>query len=260
VADATPEPPRLTLHLFESKDDYLIAAGGPGEAGRGLEATAGHFDPGANVSRIFLPSGPEAFDEVAGTYAHELTHHWVFTRCPLFKPSELARRPTLTPGFWIVEGIADFLGEGRYDVRRFDAELFNPRSLSLDLVANAAPDQLIPWERLFTLTQADFHHLDGKTTFVIPTRWRLGWLQQPTQVSMFYAQSAAVCHYLYGTWHGKSRDVLRTLVADYYTGRTTPDHVLEHTRMTPELLGKTVRDYARAMQAGRVPRPLPLAR
>ena len=199
------DPDRLTLHLFETKEGYLASSPGKGETGRGMENTAGHYDPGANLSRIYVPEGPEAFEEVAGTYAHELTHHWVFQRCPLFKDAELARKPSLTPGFWIVEGLADFLAEGLYDVGRHEAELFNVRSLSLDMVANAPSGGLIPWPRFFGLNQAFFHRLDTTKPIVIPTRWRLGWLQSPTEISMFYAQGAAVCHYLYGVDGGKHR-------------------------------------------------------
>jgi hypothetical protein len=260
LGDATsvrPDSARLTLHLFETKDGYL-AASGKRESGRGMEFTAGHYDPGANLSRIFLPDGPEAFEEVAGTYAHELAHHWVSQRCSLFRESELARQPALTPGFWIVEGLADFVAEGLYDVRRHRADMFNPRAHSLDMVANASRDQLIEWPLLFGLNHAFFHQLDKTRPLVIPARWRLGWLQNPTQISMFYAQSAAVCHYLFGVAGGKSRDLLRTLVREHYTGTTTNDHILKRMGMTPDALGQAVVGYARAMQSGQVPRPPPL--
>jgi hypothetical protein len=69
----------LVLHLFPNKTEYLSqGAGGkqaqPGAGWGGLEKSAGHYSPSANVTRIFFPVGDDG-DSVLRTAAHELTHN-----------------------------------------------------------------------------------------------------------------------------------------------------------------------------------------
>jgi hypothetical protein len=82
------------------------------EAGRAFLAwTAGHYDPGDQISRLYVPPGDDRFDGVLETLAHELTHHWLDTRMP---PRAGVRRGHLgsgSPGYAFEEGFATFVEE-----------------------------------------------------------------------------------------------------------------------------------------------------
>src|SRR5206468_5356567 len=102
-------------------------------------------------SRIFLPASKDAFRQVMFTYAHELTHHWIQERCPLFRPSEAGGSDD-EPGYWIVEGMAEMVAQFRWDLANRTFETLDPRGEALDTVASAAPEHLVPRERLFAIS------------------------------------------------------------------------------------------------------------
>ena len=115
--------------------------GGPGgEADRsdGLEHTAGHYDPGENVTRMFFP-GEGASGQIPGVYAHELTHHWIERRRPgRAGPTDGNDDSDSTPGYWVVEGYADFVKGFVFDVDRLTAKPENPRADYVEVVSGMA--------------------------------------------------------------------------------------------------------------------------
>ena len=211
----------LILRLYETKEAYLKATlrGRVSDTDRiVMEESAGHFDSGAGISRIYMPEARASWDRIMKVYAHELTHHWIEERCPLFRVGD-RRRTGVLPGHWIVEGFAEFVEGFRWNVAQQTWSAKNPQARSLDLVARATPKQLIPWRDVFNMTHAKFQLLDRREVeFRVPMRWRLGYSNIMSEGGMYYAQAAAACHYFYFAG-AKERAALFEYVRAYYTGQ-----------------------------------------
>ncbi len=245
------DPWPLILQLFETRKEYLEFMKRLGKSSK-MESTAGHYDPEAGVSRIYLPAGKEGWDSVMATYAHEITHHWIRERCPLFKSSE-SRHLAGMPGNWIVEGMATFVEEFAWDVGKRTWDTNNPRAGSLDTVASAKPKQLHPWKNIFNFSSIEFWLLDRKNRrHEIPMQWRLGYFHKISDSGMYYAQSAAACHYLYHAGEQERRQLL-AYVRDYYTAKIPRrgDSINNHFGLSPEALGQRVLEYAKRVSKPR---------
>ena len=109
----------LILHLYSNRKQYLEQSRPTGEAERddGLESTAGHYSPSDNVTRMFFPDDEERrTSRCPASYAHELTHHWIERRRPMPAGGDSRDRSSSTPGYWVVEGFADFVRGFVFDV------------------------------------------------------------------------------------------------------------------------------------------------
>ncbi len=239
------DPWPMILQLFETQAEYLAHAERGGKKDR-LEWTGGHYDPNAGVSRIFLPKGRDAWASVIDTYAHELKHHWIRERCPLFESRD-SRHLGGQPGYWIVEGMATFVEEFQWDVTNRTWNTQNPRAGSLDIVASAKSSQLHPWRMIFNASTVAFWRLDrSNPRHEVPMQWRLGYHHRVSDSGLFYAQASAACHYLYHAGE-KERKQLLDYVRRYYTGKLPPrtETAQEHFGMSPEALGQRVVSHAR---------------
>jgi hypothetical protein len=241
----------LIHHLYESKEEYLDQStkdlsGAMRVIGRRrMAATAGHYNPGDRISRLFLPAPGAGLSEMLPVYAHELTHHWIDVRCPLFTDRDRAGMDAGVPGYWIVEGFATLVEEFRFDLATRSVTTLDPRAWSLDLVASADPAVLIPWDRFFDASTAEFARLPDKADIEIPVRWRLGRIYQTTRRTLFYAQAGAFCHWAFEAGSGVRRGALVQMVADYYTGAVKPDHVKALFAFEPAAAGAAVQAWAR---------------
>ncbi len=243
------DPWPMILRLYENKEEYLAASVGPyasKEQRENMEATVGHYDYMSGFSRMYLPVSPSAWHHVMATYAHELTHHWIRERCPLFKDREAGRSGD-QPGYWIVEGMATFVEEFRWDLAARTWDATNPQAESLDIVANAKQTQLIPWERILEMDARAFQELNHKeANRKVPMRWRLGYSRQVSEKRMFYNQAAAACHYLY---HGgpEVRGALLRYVHDHYTSGFDPKKksIPATFEVSAPELGRRIVAYAR---------------
>lgn len=253
--DVRTDPWPLILRLYESKEEYLAASSDsslPAGERAQMEWTSGHFDPQKGFSLIYLPDRRKAWEQVMATYAHELTHHWIDERCPLFKASDRKYVPA-SPGYWIVEGMATFLEEFRWNLEARTWSATNPHADSLDVVANAGPEQLLPWRKVYGLTNPAFWRLkrsdEQRKVF---TRWCLGTYAVVSEARMFYDQAAATCHYLYHAG-AKERAALLEYVRLRYTGNLVPktDTIQKVFGCSPDELGRRVVAYARSQAAER---------
>lgn len=249
IFEVPPEQQRvldpLAIQLFETQEEYVRrGAAEDDEAGRAfLTWTAGHYDPGDQMSRLYVPPGDDRFDGVLETLAHELTHHWLDTRMP---PPAGVRRGHLgvgSPGYALEEGFATFVEELVFDLeaRTFSAD--NPRADSLDAVASAA--SLLDWTRLLETTPTTFRRISKVPDQDVPFRWTLGAYRKVSAMHLFYAQGAAVCHWLWHLDGGKRRGVLREWVRDLHANRLKPDEVGRRLGMSAPTLGAEVVHFAK---------------
>ena len=240
-------PGRLELVLYPTRAEYLEHS--DSDLG-GLESvlgfTAGHFDLGEELSRLFLPDGDEDGARLLGVSAHELTHHWLATRSRFGAP----RSAGASPGFWIVEAVATWAEELRLDPLARTWSTAPARAASLDTLVNAGPRDLIPWRTLLACSFDDYCKLETRTTCTLGLDWQLGAHAPRSPMQLFYAQGGALAHYLYEAEGGAHRELFLRAVEGYYRGQ--PVDVAGALRTTPEDLGERVRVWAREV-TGREP-------
>lgn len=238
----------LTLLLYESRERYLEQSRrGHSLPEAALGWTAGHYNPAEQVSRMFVPDDDRDARRLLKVYAHELTHHWIDARSPL-KRSANARAPEAdVPGFWIVEGFASLVQEFRLDLERRTWSAPDPRAGSLDLLANAPAEVLLPWSRVFAASHAEFATLDAADQHQIPLAWTLGATAPRSEIHLFYAQAGAVCHYLFEADAGARREALLAYYAARERGERAALDVERAFGLSAEELGRRAREYAKAV-------------
>jgi hypothetical protein len=248
-------PPRgedelLVLHLFPSKGEYLAQSRrGDGDGGHefgGLEHTAGHYSPSANVTRIYFPEG-RTVDSVLGTYAHELTHHWVGRRRPARRADEALGDRAGGRGYFVVEGIADFVRGFAFDVATGSATPANPRAEYADVVAGVAAGDAVPWPKILTMAQREAYALPHDVEVKVPLRWRMGTEGRFDKVNLYYAQAASMTAYLFLADGGKYRPALFTYLYDHYAGTGDPDALLRAVGVSADELGARIVAWCRSV-------------
>ncbi|MHC4939249.1 MAG: hypothetical protein ACYTHK_09800 [Planctomycetota bacterium] len=248
----------LVIYFYENQKQYIEFSG----RGRGvapnptIAMSAGHYVPTENVSRFFWPSHAGAWESVKETFIHELTHHWIQERNPRWSRAEQAHGEdsVTTPGVWIVEGMAVFMQEARFDLERGKWDLFNPKMMSLDTVDSVGrAGELIDWKKQLTITKVELHQpnkisVQGrKGTY--KGRWNLFPIPM-NEMILFYKQAGATCSFLYFGEGGKYREKLLDYVTNYYTGQKEKTAIKAAFGMTEEELGKKIEAYAKKVVGG----------
>ncbi len=244
----------LAIYLYRDKESYVrlsVAGTIGGHTGMQLEQTLGHYSPAENISRFYWMDRPDAMRIVTKTFVHELTHHWIESRCPRFVPVRDMRSAVATPGYWIVEGFAVFMQEGRYDAERNAWSHFNGHARTLDIVADlAAKGRLLPWSRVFPLTQRQFGTtLQTKYATSVFLKWELDGLGL-SEMNLFYMQAGAACHFLHHGENGAYREKLIDYVTAYYTGNAKKTDTEEAFGLDAGDLGERVVAFAKKVRAG----------
>ena len=239
----------LVLHLFPNKPEYLNQSikernQEPGQGFGGLENTAGHYSPSANVTRIFFPVGQG--DSVIGTYTHELTHHWIGRRRPLRSADETMEDHAGGPGYFVVEGYADFVRSFAYDPAAGKANPDNPRAEYADVVAACPPASLVPWDKEFAMPQHEAYAMIEQGEVKLALRWRMGNQSHFSLGTLYYAQAAATTAYLYLADGGKYRPALMKHLYDHYAGASDPDALLKVCGCGADELGARIVAWCRA--------------
>jgi len=243
----------LVIYFYEDKAEY-VRGGRGGTPNPFLAMTAGYYAPGENISRFFWPAKhPEPQRSIRDTFVHELTHHWIERRNPRWHARDLTENRVTVPGYWVVEGIATFVEEGRYDIETYKWTHFNPKANSLDIVADLSRQKkLIAWDKEYTLTQEEFHGdgVDKKGLFATA---RKKWTLRPqplNEIRLFYEQAASTCHFLYWGENGKYRQRFLDYVTHFYTGQKEWTDVKKAFGLTPGELGGKVEEFAKAVMDG----------
>ena len=238
---------KLVIELYESRDEYIAKAGENG-GNPGLAFSAGHYTPAENVTRMYLPEDDNGLEEVMRTFAHEATHHWLTARCTLWdEADDIMQRASQQEGFWIIEGFASFMEDFTYDLEARTWSSSPENSSNLDSIARATATQVVPWEDQLTMPHAKFLFLrtDDKFT-MLPRSQYLGPGHSFSQTNFFYAQGAAICHYLWAAEDGKYKGDLIAYLTQYY--RTRKAHDLEKlTGLEHKKLGEAIHAWCRSV-------------
>ena len=238
----------LVIELCASQEEYVRrSVDGDSSAGERafMESTLGHYSPMTGVSRLFVPSGRDAFERVVPTFAHELTHHWVDRRMPLPDGRKASGVGPGAPCYFLEEGFARFVEEARIDTaaRTWDAE--DPRADSLDAVANAP--RLLSWDVLFKASSVQFRQLSQEYELDVPMRWTLGISRKMSDVNLFYSQGGAACHWMYAAEGGKRRALLLAWIQDLHAGRTSVGDAKRRLGMEPSEAGDRITAWCRSV-------------
>jgi hypothetical protein len=253
---------RLKVFLYGTPEEYQqlpdLEEGQPRPSPGHLQWTAGHHSPLEEVSRMFLPADDDGFEMLHQVFAHELTHHWVEARCPLFTRAQRLRASPEVPGFWIVEGFAELLGNARYDLARREVELLDPYDGNLDLLSNAGRSRWLSWKDLFAASEVQVkRNLDARpgSAGEVAQRFRLGVGAELSRMNLFYAQAGAAVEYLFHADGGAHREALLKYVGDHYAGQRARWGDLDVQAafgISAKALGAAIQQWARdvAGQAG----------
>jgi len=236
---------RLEVLLYPTREDYLARSGKDlGGIETVLGFTSGHFDVEAGVSRLFLPAEDERGTRLLDVSTHELTHHWLATRSGLGAP----RAAPSAGGFWVVEAIATWAEELRLDPERHAWSTAPERAASIDTLANASPRDLLPWRSLLQTSFDGYCKLETRPVCELSLDWQLGMRAPRSPMQLFYAQGAALAHYLYEGEGGANRALLVRAVESYYRGQ--PLDLAKTLGTDPDELGERVLAWARSVHAG----------
>lgn len=233
---------RLELLLYPTRAEYLEHSGSDlGGLETVLGFTSGHFDLTDLVSRLFLPGEDDGGTRLVETSIHELTHHWLSVRSGFGPP----RSTPASSGFWVVEAIATWAEELRLDPERGAWSTAPRRAASLDTLVHAGAKDLLPWRDFLALSFEGYCKLETRPTCELDLDWHLGARAPRGPMQLFYAQGAALAHYLYEVEGGARRRLLLQAVEGYYRG--TPLDVAARLGVSPEELGQRVNAWARAV-------------
>jgi hypothetical protein len=238
----------LVLQLFGTEEEYRKFRAGGRDPEDARDWSGGHYDPNSGLSRIYVPADDPTMSRVREVYAHELAHHWIQERCPLFEARE-ARFVNDCPT-WIVEGMAVLVESFEWDLPGRTWQTFSPGARLLDEAAHQ-PERR-DWAGFFDIVYPQFIRLDRAHRHEVVLRSKLGDVKT-SDLRAFYASAGAVCQYLYHAGP-KERAALLGYVRGAYTGkvRRGTKHIEEHFGLGPEALGRAAVEWARGVTEGRI--------
>ena len=131
-----------------------------------------------------------------------------------------------------------------FDLEQRTHSTDSPRDENLDILAHADPGDLLPWDDLLHITTMDFQRIDLRPVHRVKLGFRLGAERALSKRNFFYAQSGALCHWLWHAEDGKYRQALLDFVLAYYQGDDTRLDLAANLAMSADRIGAEVGKYA----------------
>ena len=210
---------KIEVRLYVTRDEYLSDRSN----GHAPPAwSAGVYSPSEAVSRFYSRLAADAEDpfgrSLHGVMAHELTHHFVDR---VWNP---ASDPTVVPGFWMVEGFAEFIGEQAVEMERLGDALDDSTVRSLDLTAAAMrAGHFIPLAVLLDIDYRKFgKELEGPSFGPLQLRHTLFRCQLDPR-ALFYVESAALSFFVMNRCGEKGRATYVDWFARLCRAETVPE-------------------------------------
>ncbi|MCE9637162.1 MAG: PQQ-binding-like beta-propeller repeat protein [Planctomycetes bacterium] len=211
---------RLEVRVHANREEYLAER--PPTGGGAIGWSAGYYSPGENVSRFYVPTGAET-EAARGrslfkVLTHELTHHYVERRW-----TGGDRSGGRSPGYWVVEGIAEFVEDQTVEMGRRGLRFDDTTVESLDSSAQleAAGLLLRPVGRFLDLSYGEFVALGDTPEYEVKLRNTLV-TYKLSKISIFYRESAALVFWLMHRRGPEGRAALLGAIRDYYAGKARP--------------------------------------
>ncbi|MFO0982477.1 MAG: hypothetical protein U1E76_12210 [Planctomycetota bacterium] len=203
---------RLEIRLHHDRADYLA----DGQSGAAKPWSTGHYSVAERLSRFYVPRSDARLQrrDLHAVLAHELTHHYIAERWAAAVPRNDQ------PGYWVVEGMAEFVAEQAVEAGRIGAGLEDSTVRSLDITSAAAPrGWLLPWPALIDGTRRDLDQrpMDDEIG-QLTLRHQAGAIFMLTERDLFYAQAASLCFFLVHRCGAAGRAKLIDYLDHYYSG------------------------------------------
>jgi hypothetical protein len=209
-------PEALEVRLHKSREDYLADGD---QAPLPESWSAGQFSMRERLSRFYVP--PEVAGKATTTralhevLAHELTHHYLHVRW-----ARTINLSATQPGFWVVEGFAQFIAQQAGEMGRLGDKLDASTVLDIDLVCQMPSESLLAWTGLVDGTHADFlQKLSDQPIALVQPHHMIGRLYQLSSRMVYYTQSAALCFFMMNRRGSEGRSKLLGYLDDFYSGR-----------------------------------------
>jgi hypothetical protein len=206
---------RLEVRIHRSQREFEGWGGGP------LEWIAGYYSPARRVSCFFVPrrSGTATLQErrLYRVLAHELTHQYVAERWV-----RGGRRASgKAPGYWIVEGIAEFVEDQTVEMGRSELTLDDESVRSLEITSQLElQGKLMDLDRFLDMGWSGFARLDREPE--VRVQFRNGKVQL-SELNIFYDQAASLFFYLVHKAGPAARQALIEFIRTYYLGSSEPE-------------------------------------
>ncbi len=221
---------RMEVRLHRDRGDFLLEAGEGGS-----EHMAGYYSPAERVTRFFVPK--EGYGDPLGrglfeVLAHELTHHYL----DRFRPGGTGVRGPGGPGYWCVEGIAEFVGNQVVEMDRRGLRFDDETVPSVDASARVLEENcLLPLRWLLACSQAEFQSLDPTPRIEVSLRRTLAGLRLST-LGVAYQESASLAFFLANRAGPLRRRAFLAYVRDWYRGGVPEEGWRRLGWETPEAL------------------------
>lgn len=221
----TSDVSRLEIRIHKTRADYLSE-----EPARGQKAevwSAGYFSPSQAVSHFYVDrdkKGRPDLEELTRVLTHEFTHHYISARwMPQIIRAQGATATPGGPGFWVVEGMADFV---QYQSHRLDA---GPPKFDDDFVAgnevtaearkSGLTTRWLTLENFIDMRQNEFANLGDEPMGMVKLRRSKG-VVGCSERSLWYAQASALTYFFLQKKGPEMRKRFVRYVSDHYAGNT----------------------------------------
>jgi len=239
----TKEP--LTIQLFENRKNFAEGVGYEGAATLPpyFHFELGHWTLRDDLTRLLAPEGLRDPDDPHLAYAlvHELTRHWLWSRCPRFATTEAVHAGPVA-GYALAAGFAGFMAEGRFDMASGTVDLSGRESAALEFVRKR-PEALLDWSKFLLMSYDDIHAVNTTDPALTEEGRKRGLLAAGR---VFAFQGAATCNFLYNGENGRHRQQLVDYLVAHYTGDMPKLNPSVAFGLRPAELGKAVVAWASA--------------
>lgn len=219
----TGDTSRLEIRIHKNRADYLSE-----EPARGKKAdvwSAGYFSPLESVSHFYVDRGRDGkadVEELTRVLTHEFTHHYMMTRwvTRIITARGASAMPG-GPGFWVVEGMAEFVQNQSHKLDDGDPQFDDDRVRGNDITAQARKARIksrcLAMETFIDMSQGDFGAMSDAGLGVVKLRHNPG-MGGGSERSLWYDQAGTLSYFFLQKKGPEMRKKFVRYVSDHYAG------------------------------------------
>lgn len=216
---------RLEIRIHKNRADYLAEK--PARGKQADEWSAGYFSPLHRVSHFYIDhsrgkKGAPDLEELTRVLTHEFTHHYMTARwAARFITARGATEMSGGPGFWVVEGMAEFVQNQSHRVDesdpRFDDDFVHGNDATAAARKAGIKSTYLAMEKFVDMTQSDFQSLSDGPLGMVKLRHSPG-MQGFSERNLWYDQAGALSYFFLQKKGPEMRQKFVKYVADHYVG------------------------------------------
>lgn len=221
----TGDDSRLEIRIHKNRADYLAE-----EPARGKKAeawTAGFYSPMENVSHFYvdhLKNGAADMVELTRVLTHEFTHHYMTSRWVTRIITARGAQPMPGgPGFWVVEGMAEFVQNQSHHMEERGPQFDDDNVLGNDVTAAARKagikTRLLSMATFVDMKQGDFQTLSDDGLGMVKLSHAKG-VHGCSERSLWYDQAGTLTYFFLQKKGPEMRKKFVRYVSDHYAGNS----------------------------------------